>query len=61
MVSVQLRNAGEGIWRAMTLPVTVQLAQTVAAAARTLQLADQVKIAPSAPAPPPAGRIDLKI
>lgn len=51
MVSVQLRNAGEGIWRPLTLPVSLQLAQTVAAAARTLDLADQVQIAPSA-APP---------
>jgi hypothetical protein len=50
MVSVQLRNAGEGIWRPMSLPVTVQLAQTVAAAAKALRLADQVQIAPAAPA-----------
>ena len=50
MVSVQLRNAGEGIWRPFTLPVTLQLAQTVATAVRTLQLADEVQIAPSGPA-----------
>ena len=61
MVSVQLRNAGEGIWRPMTLPVTVQLAQTVAAAARTLKLADQVQITESAPAPPPAGHVDVRV
>lgn len=61
MVSVQLRNAGEGIWRSFTLPVSVQLAQTVAAAARTLKLADQVQIAPSAPAPKPAGHVDVRI
>lgn len=59
MVSVQLRNAGEGIWRSFTLPVSLQLAQTVAAAARTLKLADQVQIAPSVPAP--RGKVDVRV
>ena len=61
MVSVQLRNEGEGIWRAMSLPVSVQLAQTVAAAARTLKLADNVQITPSEPPPAPAGHVDLRV
>jgi hypothetical protein len=61
MVSVQLRNAGEGIWRAMSLPVSVQLAQTVAAAARTLKLADNVQIIASAPPPAPAGHVDVRV
>ena len=61
MVSVQLRNTGEGIWRPLTLPVTLQAAHTVAAAARTLQLADQVQIAPSGA--PQAGplKVDLRV
>lgn len=49
MVSVQLRNAGEGLWTVLTLPTSVQAAQTVAAAARQLNLADQVRIQPSEP------------
>jgi hypothetical protein len=57
MVSVQLRNSGQGLWSAFTLPTSVQAAQTLAAAARTLNLADQVRIAPS----PSAGQLDLKI
>ncbi len=51
MVSVQLRNTGDGLWSQMTLPMSVQVAQTLAGAARTLNLADQVRIQPSAPAP----------
>jgi hypothetical protein len=43
----------------MTLPTTAQAAQTLAAAARTLDLADHVRIQPSAPASAPA--IDLKV
>ena len=57
MVSVQLRNSGQGLWTALFLPTSVQAAQTLAAAARTLNLADQVRITPTAP---PAG-IDVKI
>ena len=57
MVSVQLRNSGQGIWSAFTLPTSVQAAQTLAAAARTLNLADQVRIAPSSS----AARVDLKV
>lgn len=57
MVSVQLRNSGQGLWSALSLPTSVQAAQTLAAAARTLNLADQVRIAPS----PSAARIDLKV
>ena len=61
MVSVQMRNSGEGLWTALTLPTSVQAAQTLAGAARTLNLADQVRIqAVSAPAP--ASRsVDLKV
>ena len=47
MVSVQLRNAGQGLWWALTLPTSVQAAQTLAAAARRLDLADQVRIQPT--------------
>ena len=61
MVSVQIRNAGEGIWRSMSLPVSVQLAQTVAAAARTLDLADQVQVIQAAPPPKPAGHVDVRV
>lgn len=56
MVSVQLRNSGQGLWMALSLPTSVQAAQTLAAAAKTLNLADQVRIAPSSPAP----RVDIK-
>jgi len=55
MVSVQLRNSGQGLWTALSLPTSVQMAQTLAAAARKLNLADQVRIEPSA-APLPAGQ-----
>lgn len=60
MVSVQMRNAGEGLWTVLTLPTSVQAAQTVAGAARTLNLADQVRIQASAP-PPPIKGLDIKI
>ena len=43
MVSVQLRNAGQGLWTALLLPTSVQAAQTLASAARALNLADQVR------------------
>ena len=56
MVSVVLRNGGEGIWRPMALPVTTQVAQTLAAAARTLNLADQVQIQAS-----PSQRLDIRV
>ncbi len=65
MVSVQLRYAGEGVWTPMTLPTSLQVAQTLAAAARQLKLADQVRIQPSQPMPAPAisgsGGVDLKV
>lgn len=61
MVSVQLRNSGQGLWTALTLPTSVQVAQTVAASARTLNLADQVRIEQAAPPPPPPGGIDFKV
>lgn len=57
MVSVQLRNAGQGLWVSLLLPTSVQVAQTLATAARTLDLADQVRIQPSQ-APP---RLDLRV
>lgn len=47
MVSVQLRNSGQGLWTPLTLPTSVQAAQTLAAAVKTLNLADQVRIQPS--------------
>jgi hypothetical protein len=58
MVSVQLRNSGQGLWMALSLPTSVQAAQTIAAAARTLNLADQVRIAPSVPQ---AAQVDIKV
>ena len=48
MVTVQLRCNGESLWRAMLLPVTVQLAHTLVRAAETLNLSDEVKVAPQA-------------
>lgn len=56
MVSVQLRNAGDGLWTPLTLPTSVQAAQTLAAAARQLNLADQVRVAPAKG----AARIDVR-
>ncbi len=61
MVSVQLRNAGDGIWTSLTLPTSVQVAQTVAGAARNLDLADEVRVQAAAPIPPPVRGIDLKV
>jgi hypothetical protein len=58
MVSVQLRNSGQGVWMALSLPTSVQAAQTIAAAARSLNLADQVRIAPQAPG---AAQVDIKV
>ena len=58
MVNVQVRNLGDALWRPMTLPTSVQAAQTIAAAARTLKLADQVQIAPSGPGP---RALDLRV
>jgi hypothetical protein len=58
MVSVQLRNAGQGLWTALLLPTSVQAAQTLAAAAKQLDLADQVRIQPSQVLRAP---IDLKV
>jgi hypothetical protein len=57
MVSVQLRNAGQGLWTALTLPTSVQAAQTLAAAARKLNMADQIRITPSSAS---AG-VDLRV
>ncbi len=59
MVSVQLRNAGQGLWTSLLLPTSVQAAQTLAAAAKTLDLADQVRIQPLAPHP--AAGVDVKV
>ena len=58
MVSVQLRNSGQGLWTALTLPTSVQAAQTLAAAARTLNLADQIRITPSFTS---VQQLDLKV
>ena len=58
MVRVQLRNSGQGLWTSLLLPTSVQAAQTIAAAAKTLNLADQVRIHP-APGGQPA--VDLKV
>lgn len=47
MVTVQLRYQGDGLWRSASLPLTSQAAQTVATAARQLNVADEVRILPS--------------
>jgi hypothetical protein len=57
MVSVQMRNAGQGIWTSVTLPTSVQVAQTVASAVRTLNIADQVRVQASLP----ATRLNIKV
>lgn len=57
MVSVQMRNAGQGIWTSVTLPTSVQVAQTVASAVRTLNIADQVRVQAS----PLATRLNIKV
>ena len=61
MVSVQLRNSGDGLWSTMTLPTSVQVAQTVAGAARQLNLADEVRIQPSEAPRPRANGVDFKV
>lgn len=55
MVSVQMRNAGQGLWMPLLLPTSAQAAQTLVKAARELNLADQVRVVPS------TGRVDLKV
>lgn len=59
MVSVQLRNSGEGLWSRISLPTSVQAAQTIAAAARQLNLADQVRVQPAGPAK--AQGVDIRV
>lgn len=66
MVSVQLRNSGSGLWTPFTLPTTVQAAQTIASAVKTLNIADQVRITPAAVMPPPvkaapAAELDIQV
>lgn len=61
MVSVQLRNTGSGLWSSMTLPTSVQVAQTIAGAAKQLNLADQVRIQPAAAPAPRAGGVDVRV
>lgn len=58
MVTVQLRFMGEACWRAMTLPVSSQAAQTLASAAKTLRLGDQVQISPALLL---GGAVDLQV
>jgi len=62
MVSVQLRNTGDGLWSQMSLPMSVQVAQTLAGAVKTLNIADQVRIQPSEPAPRPRPNgVDVRV
>lgn len=61
MVSVQLRNRGQGLWRSFTLPTTVQAAQTLASAAKTMNLADSIRIQPAVGAEPKGRIVDLKV
>lgn len=58
MVRVQLRNTGDGLWRPMTLPTSVQLAQTVAGAAKTLNIADEIRVQPT---PPTSQLLDIRV
>ena len=58
MVTVQLRFLGEACWRAMTLPVSTQAAQTLASVAKVLRLGDQVQISPSLML---SGAVDLRV
>ena len=60
MVSVQLRNSGDGLWSRMSLPMSVQVAQTLASAARQLNLADQIRIQPSE-GPKSKGGVDVRV
>ena len=55
MVSVQLRNTGQGLWTHMLLPTSEQAAQTLAKAVRTLNIADEVRVVPSA-----GPRVDIR-
>lgn len=59
MVSVQLRNSGQGLWTQLSLPTSVQMAQTLAATARQLNLADEIRIQPSASVA--AGKVDVRV
>lgn len=60
MVSVQLRNSGAGLWTPFSLPTSVQVAQTIASAVKTLNIADQVRIQPAAPIPAPR-KLDIQV
>ncbi|MBX3485189.1 hypothetical protein [Phenylobacterium sp.] len=55
---MQLRNSGQGLWTALSLPTSVQVAQTLAATARQLNMADQVRITPSNGT---GGKVDIKV
>jgi hypothetical protein len=61
MVSVQLRNMGDGLWSRFSLPISVQVAQTLAGAARTLNLADQIRIQPAEPPLPRPNGLDVRV
>jgi hypothetical protein len=50
MVSVQVRNTGDGLWSRLSLPMSVQVAQTLAGAAKQLNIADEIRIQPAGPA-----------
>lgn len=60
MVSVELRNSGQGLWSRMTLPTSVQMAQTLAATARQMNLADEVRIQPSG-SPATEQKVDIRV
>ena len=60
MVSVQLRNSGSGLWTPFSLPTSVQVAQTIASAVKTLNIADQVRIQPAVAAPAPV-KLDIQV
>jgi len=56
--NVYVRDLGDGCWRAMTLPVTIQAAVTLAGAARKLDIADEVRLS----RPPSMGQgVDVRV
>jgi|GEM_PF-2389623 len=60
-INVYVRDLGDACWRTMTLPVSIQAAVTLASAARTLNLADQVRLNPAAPTVPTGPGVDLRV
>ncbi|HEY8618292.1 hypothetical protein [Phenylobacterium sp.] len=51
MYRVEVRFAGEGLWRPAALPTTLQLAFARAGVLSGSRMADQARVVPSGPAP----------